>query len=217
MKNVLLSGFSEYGDYPANSAELVAKSLNGMELQGYQVHSRIFPATIPSTGTNRGLDLFNEADSLGSRAIISLGMSSDKKGLCVETRTANIIFNKKYCSPEQNGRAIYNSCQHGQKHDLDVSKWNINQFQSLCKSAGIFTEVSVEAGGFCCNHLMFQLFWTARIMRKHREIPWIYIHVPCSPEALPCTLKEFNQSGKITMSTEDMIRGLEILLSVAEI
>ncbi|MES2315100.1 MAG: hypothetical protein V4524_04170 [Patescibacteria group bacterium] len=211
MKNILISAFSAYGNYPANSSELAIRNLNGKVLSGFSVFTEIFSASIPED--DRGSLLFERALSINARGIISLGMGSEKIGLTVETCVINHINNAKYCPSHQNGRPIDSRQPYGEKIHLDLNRWNLLAFRKNCaKTAPLITTMSADAGGFCCNHLMYQLHRAHTTKPEFRWTPWIYIHIPCSPESITTTVEEFERSGKMTMSTTNVIKGLELLL-----
>ena len=174
----------------------------------------VFKACIP--GEDRGLYLLREACSSGASAIVCLGMGSLKKGLCVETHAANLIDNEQYCPPELNKKPIDPNRPYGEKLRVDLSPWNIDRLRATCVSAEIPTEVSADAGGFCCNHLMYQICRAQSAAPAYQKVPWIFIHVPCCPEAaLPTT--DYLYGRKTVMSVTSIISGLEILLREASL
>jgi pyrrolidone-carboxylate peptidase len=215
MKNIILSAFSRYGDYPANSSELVAESLQGTVPAGYLVHTEIFPATIPD-GENRGASLLNAAASLNASGIVCLGMASKKRSLCIETIARNITYGK-YCPPELEENPINSDNPLGEQLPIDLYSWQIKKYRNICQRARISVRFSCDAGGFCCNHLMYQMEDLRLRNESFRSIPWIFMHIPCSPEAVPPSVEAFTAAGKVTMSVNDMVRGVEILLANASI
>ena len=209
MKTVILSAFKAFGDYPVNSTEVIAKQLNGEVFSGFKVRSAIFSASIPQN--DHGVILRGLVGRFGAIAIVSMGMASEKKGLCVESVATNRIYNEKYC-PRLNGTPVDGHMRYGELREVDLLQWNISAFQRACRSEGIpVTEVSNDAGGFCCNHLMYQVLVAPIVWRGFRNVPFVFLHTPCSPEAVP-DRDSFVRAGKITMTTAQITRGLELLL-----
>ena len=141
-------------------------------------------------------------------------MASEKTGLCLETATHNKI-QSKYCSEEMNGTPINADLRYGAQITLDTVPWNVATFISECRRQNVsMMPPSTDAGGFCCNHLMFQL---AMLQRSgHFRIPFVFLHVPCSPEAV--TDQETNRaSGKILMPIAEVVKGIGILLESASL
>lgn len=215
MKNILISAFLPFGDYPENSSRQVVSLETNRGLCEYHVSPMYFAASIPNI--DRGLLLLNAAQYTGTRGIICLGMASQKKGLCLETRTSNLVQNVKYCRPNQNGKPVDLSRPLGECLEIDLSKWNVDKFETLCQNTGIPSERSQDAGGFCCNHLMFQICSAQLRDSRLREIPWIYFHIPCTQEAVPVPPDEFIKAGKTTMALSDIYTGLIFLLRGASI
>src|ERR1700756_932049 len=98
MKTIIVTAFLPFGRYPANSSEKLARAIKGCWLSGYHVNIEVFPATIP--GYSRAESVLERAVALDAHGIISLGMASGKKGLCIEAQTVNRIESAQYCPPE---------------------------------------------------------------------------------------------------------------------
>ena len=129
MKTIILSGFGTFGNYPANTSEIVARALHAHTLGNYCVRSEIFPATIPSN--NRAQLLREKARWTTIRgdkvhAIVSLGMSSSARGLTIETLAQNRVDDTRYCTLDQIGtsRAADNLVQ---LHSWDVGGFGVRR------------------------------------------------------------------------------------------
>jgi len=214
MKRIFLSAFSVYGPYLANTTELVAQAIDGKVLAGSDIKTKVLPATIPPD--DRGVALFEEALGYGASAIIALGMSSTKMGPCVETVTANLIDSDKYC-PGLGKVRIDASQLYAARVPLDMRLWNIPGFVKAAREILVQVETSTDAGGFCYNHLMWQLHHAQLKDRRFASIPWIFLHVPCCREAVPEPVADFSCEGKVIMSVDRVIRSLEVLLANANI
>ncbi|MDO8492326.1 MAG: hypothetical protein Q7S34_01640 [bacterium] len=212
---ILLTGFRSFGLYRENSSEQVARALSSKKLSGYQIEPFLFSASIPGIA-KRGEEMFEQAMSHGYRAIISLGMASECRGIRIETIATNRIDSEKYC-PEISGTPV--DCTRGYRDELQINlrPWEVDEFYLQCWKQSIPVEFSHDAGGFCCNHLAYEcaLAQLKRI-RNENTVPFIFLHVPCCPEAVE-GLEGFAESGKVIMDTKTIIRGLEILLSGADL
>ncbi|MBP6858292.1 MAG: hypothetical protein KBC33_00455 [Candidatus Pacebacteria bacterium] len=215
MKTIILSAFTPYGNYPHNSTQIVAQLLDGKTIGQYRIKSIIFKACIPAPGEDRGIRLLNEALELKAHCIISLGMASQKKGLTIETCTFNRVDCAEYCLPEINGTRIDTEAAYDNELKLDLAIWDLEQFRHICSMERLRVDFSNNPGGFCCNHLMYQLQSAQIRYSRYSHIPWIYFHVPCSPECVPEPIQEFRKAGKVTMEKDHIVLGLELLLSGA--
>lgn len=213
MKTVILTGFMPFGQYQSNLSEQVALFLDGKIIGDYRIASIIFAADIPPY--NRGEEIFMRAQRIKASGIISLGIGSEKKGFCVELVARNFISNQVYC-PELSGKPINDNRPIGEKLPLDLSPWNIPAFYGTCQDAGLVTEISDDCGGFCCNHLAYQVRLAQTLASFADYVPFIYMHIPCAVEDVSNPV-EFAKQGKTTMDLETVTKGLTILLSNASL
>lgn len=213
MKTIVLSAFDVFGDYIANSTQLLANRINGTEIGGYHVSAYILSAHIPTY--DRGVLLLDKARDLNAQGIISLGMSSAVLGPAVERRAVNMV-NSKYCRPEDNSQVISSAHALGEWFDMDMSGWNVDAFISQCQSHGIFASQSSDPGAFCCNHLMLQAHLARLGDQRYSKIPIIFLHLPCTRQ---CVLNpdSFLSSGKQFMDLESMIVAMRILLETSSL
>jgi len=143
-------------------------------------------------------------------------MASGKRGLCIETRTINAIKNEKYC-PESSGQPIDSRFAHKQVLDLDLRQWHIDDLLiGREKTEWPPIKVSTNPGGFCCNHLIWQLRAAQLEDVVCASIPFIFIHIPCSPECVGGNM-EFKRQRKVTLKVADIIHGLETILENASL
>lgn len=215
MKTIILSAFKKFGDYTANSTELVAERLDGFQVGDFVIHSILFSAEIPEE--NRGIALFSTAQKLSAKGIISLGMASEKTGLCIEQVVTNKIHNTKYCHPSINETAIDVNRPYGEQIRMRLRPWNLSLFKSECarKNISIMPD-SKDTGGFCCNHLAYQARVAQIGSEAWSEIPFIFIHTPCSPETL-LDVQKFYSSGKTTKPVEEISEGIRTLILNAKL
>ncbi|MES2215924.1 MAG: hypothetical protein V4481_01350 [Patescibacteria group bacterium] len=216
MKHILITGFGPFGPYPQNCTEIFARRHDGNLLAGYRIHSMVFEANIPDH--NRGAQVMAAAQEIDACAIVALGMASTKSGLCIETVTRNRILNEKYCPAALNNTLVDPSRPFNEELELDVRRWDPPTVRQKCFSLGLHVETSRDPGGFCCNHLMYQMAVREREIQasegpKARRIPWVYVHVPCTEECLP---QNMNGSRPKTVLTFEMLeKGLRLLIGNA--
>lgn len=215
MAHLVVSGFDRFGPYRENPSEIVCGRLNGRRLLGFEVTSQVFRCEIADH--DRGRQLLGMAAELGARGIVCLGVASEKTGLCVESKARNGIDNQKYCLPEQVGTKVDASAEYGATVDVDLAAWNFGPFRDRCIAQGVpVMELSIDAGGFCCNQLLYQLTSARLGGIKDLATPYIFIHVPCSPESVADSAT-FKAGGKVLMSIDKVIEGVKLLLETASL
>ncbi|MCF7860095.1 hypothetical protein K9M09_00525 [Patescibacteria group bacterium] len=183
MNKILITGFERFGVYKENITEIISRKI--LELPNYSLEYLIFPVRIFSNGAeNYGKQIVAKAKEINAKAIISLGMGSDIKGLRVESRAVNWVENAKYCIPSEQRRVIDNSLSSKAALDIDLNKWNIPKIFSAFTEMNITYEpkISTDANSFCCNALMFRTLQAIQL--EDCSIPYIYLHLPCSRHAI---------------------------------
>ncbi len=213
MKTIIVSGFRRFGTYRSNPTETLAGRLHETSLSGYRVIPVVYDANIPKD--DRGEKLLALAHQLDASGIISLGVDSQKRGLCVERIARNIILNAKYCPPELQNTRVDATRSLGEELNLHRGPWALYNFQRLCAERHIPTEISHDAGGFCCNHLAYQVL-AAQKRGIVPAMPFIFIHVPCSPESIADT-STFQKEDKVALDIRVMAAGIENLATVADL
>lgn len=215
-KTLIISAFDgDFGDYLKNTSEIVAGKLHKSLLAGYRIESVVFPCRIPSGSENRGELLSAMAKEHNASAILSLGMSSASTGFWFETRARNELHQEKY-HPNKERVPVDPSRPLDEVLHLNFSPWNFETFKREWESTRICSaELSSDTGGFCCEHLAYQVL-VAQLRRVPEErLPYAFVHLPCCPEAVGNPIV-FLRIGKILLMTEAAERGLRELLKFAQ-
>jgi pyrrolidone-carboxylate peptidase len=213
MRTIIFTGFRPFGTYKANATGMVATQIGGTKMGGFKIASVLYETTISKK--NRGAELFAYAKLTNAAAIVSMGMASEKTGLCVEAVAVNRIYHSKYVTGEDNNKPVDASRPYLENLGLDLAPWNVDAFSNRCRAKSIpVMAPSSESGGFCCNQLMYQ--YRVEQLTRGRQIPFIFFHVPCCPEAVSDPIA-FAEAGKVTMETSKIIWGLEVLLEGASL
>jgi len=208
MKNILITGFRSFGKYKANSTEQFLKSHS--VLGDLYLHSFIFSAsTFANDAEDFGFEVVKTARALKAVAIISLGMASDVKGLRIETRAINWSAGK-YCLDFEKERKLNPLYPGWDTKEVNLKHWDIDfMFKNLTDLNIKFEkEMSDKAGTYCCNALMYRIL-TA--LGSASDIPYIFLHIPCSAEAV-ADLDDFAKDKDLI--TAETLQ--EILLVVSE-
>ncbi len=210
-KTIVFSGFHKYGDWLKNSSELVIERLHSQSITGVDVHSMIFDPIIPQV-TNRGEALFMLAQKVGAAGVVSLGMSSEAKGLQIVVIARNKVGGKYVPDALAGTRISTSMTSDAPLANTSIGKWRITNFRQKCQEEKLaVADPSYDAGGFVCNHLLWQL---CAAQTEEIAVPFVFLHLPCTPECVPDNAL-FEREKKITMSVDQMIRGLELLLEYA--
>ena len=196
---VLVTSFEPFGASPVNPTVEIA---------------RILASTTPAVGTRHYLTLpVVTGDAPGSAwhaaasairafepdAVVSLGESAKADRIHFERVAINL----------RDARIPDNSGVQLQDAPIDPSAQGANAYFSTtpmrtmadaCESAGVPATLSLSAGAFLCNELLYRLLWRAAEAREPR-LRAGFIHVPQLPE-------QAEARGGPSMSAEMSARGV---------
>ena len=200
---VIFTGFGRFGDYFFNPTERILRIIGGKIIAGYKIETFVFPAEISSRFAQL---VIQEAIMKKAKAIISLGLSSVVNGIRVESSCCNWVDNQKYVHPKNNERTVLCHYSEKEKIKLDQTFYNLKILEGELKNIGIPLEHSQDAGGFCCNALMFSLL---KVAQEEGEIfGFAFFHVPCVRECI----KPKHAKGKLFLTEQQLLAFVEIFL-----
>lgn len=171
-EKLLLTGFEPFGGDKINPSGEVAKSLDGAEIGGYQVVSRVLPV---EWGTARDLmeRFIDEVDPL---IILSVGLSAGRAEISVEKVAINYAGkgkdNRGNVSEQnyiiENGPAAYFATIPAEEVVEELNK------------KGIPARLSLTAGAYLCNYVFYSACHYVNSRGKRALVG--FIHVPALPE-----------------------------------
>jgi len=195
----LVTGFEPFGGEPVNPA-LEALRLLPARLGALEVATRVMPAVF-----GRSLDALE--DALGAvipDIVLCVGLAGGRAALSLERVAINI----------DDARIPDNSGQ--QPIDVPVvaggpaayfATLPLRAAVAALSDAGLPAAVSNSAGTFVCNHLFYGLMHLAATRRP--GLRGGFLHVPYLPS------QAARQDGAPSMALADIVRGIEIVLTVA--
>lgn len=210
-KKIILSGFGTFADYRANTSERTVQALHNQVLSGYRIIGKIFPCSIPQEGENRGEILLELAIKYRAAAIVSLGMASSSSGFQFERRAKNMLHNQKY-HPNFENVPVDRKRPITEELALNLTPWNFVMVKKEIELRSIgLVKISSDGGGFCCEHLAYEVLAQQMSQKIKDRLPFAFIHVPCFPKAVERP-SAFLRQGKVLVSIDAVIQGLEIIL-----
>ncbi len=211
MKAAILTGFEVFGKYAVNPTEILARSLAGEVVSGHLIRSMVFPTTVlvPHGARDAGTLIVDEAFLVDASVIISLGIDSGARGVRIERTCINWVENAKYCTQYENQKPLSDAHDPKERLPMPLQSWDFAGLSERLALAGIPLETSEDAGSYCCNALMYR---TRRSMKEcSLEIPFIFVHVPCTEEAV-ADMPDFDRASKVLFHQEDLATVVESLL-----
>jgi pyroglutamyl-peptidase len=195
----LVTGFEPFGGEPINAA-LEALGRLPPRLGALAITTRVLPAVF-----GEALDALEEAvRATEPDIVLCVGLAGGRSALSLERIAINIDDAR---IPDNKGR---------QPIDLPVvaggppayfTTLPIKAAVGALRDAGLPAIVSNSAGTFVCNHVFYGLMHLAATRRL--DLRGGFLHVPYLPS------QAARQDGAPSMALADIVRGIEIVLTVA--
>jgi pyroglutamyl-peptidase len=195
---VLITGFGAFPGARTNPTIEIVKRLAGsrrLRRLGIIVSGRIFPVVYGDIERR----LQQALEQIRPQAIIHLGLAGRRKALSIEARALNRIGQLRPDAVRRvsGSRTIAENAAHVLR-----SRWPLAKLRSAMGSTGAPTEISIDAGDYLCNQLLYSTL-------SSTDLAAGFIHVPKVGTRIsgPCDTKR-----KLTL--EAMVRAVEAAIIV---
>ncbi|MEO8603844.1 MAG: pyroglutamyl-peptidase I [bacterium] len=203
MDTILLTGFEPYGTTPINPAEQVARMLDGWDVEGARVVSRIVPNTFFTC-----VDQVTTAiEALRPDVVLMMGEFSGRAMLTVERLAQNLNDGSRYGLLDNDGRRLQGQMSVPGGPAAYYSTLPIRAMVTAMRQAGLPADISDAPGTFCCNHLMYGTLHHLAVKQLPIRAGWM--HLP----ALPEVAARVENLGMPSMSTETSAAGVRAALT----
>lgn len=205
MDTILLTGFGPYANTPHNPAEKLALALEGEEIAGARIVSRIVPGAY-----FRCIEATVEAiEQIKPQTVISFGEYPGRAMMTIERLAQNLNDCTRYNVTDTAG-----ACMQGQLTAPDgpaayYTSLPIRAMTQAMREAGVPTDISDTAATFCCNHLMYGVLH--HIAQNELPIRAGWVHLPQLPEVAAITEKLGNPSMSVNTMAKGMRAGIAAL------
>lgn len=170
----LVSGFEPFGGSRMNPSELVAKGLAEIQpVEGSQIDWVILPVD-----GLRAADQLLEAVRTGlPDAVLCLGEASQRPVVSIERVALNLL---DYRIPDNQGNLFQDQPVIPGAPAAYFATLPVRAMLDAVKVAGIPAELSLSAGSYLCNQVMFSLLHSLALQSPHTLGG--FIHLPSLPE-----------------------------------
>jgi len=169
---LLLTGFEPFGGDQVNPSWEVAKSLDGADIGGYPVVSRMLPVQWGTVKDN----IEAMIEEVRPLVVLSLGLAAGRPEISVEKVAVN------YTSKSKDNAGV-----------TPVDRWIVEggadayfatipaeQVVDDINKKGIPARLSLSAGAYLCNYAFYCASWYVRDRGLKTQVG--FIHVPATPE-----------------------------------
>ena len=206
MSTVLVTGYEAFGNTPVNPAELVAKRLDGAEIDGAKVVARVVPNTF-----FKSIDAVRAAiEEVQPETVVMMGVYGGRAMLTVERIAQNLNDGTRYELLDNDGYSMQDELTVPDGPAAYYTTLPIRAMVKAMRAAGIPADISDVAGTFCCNHLMYGILHHIAVNDLPIRAGWI--HLPHLPEV---AAREDNL-GAPSMSVETAAAGVAAAIAAIQ-
>lgn len=200
---VLVTGFGPYGNTPTNPAQLVAEAIDGTEVAGARVVSRIVPCVF--------FDAIAAAvaaiEEVGPDVVVMMGEFGGRAMLTVERIAQNFNDASRYGLADNDGKAPIDEKIVPDGPPACYATLPIRAMVRAMRDAGLPADISDAPGTLVCNHLMYGVLQHIEANALPIRAGWI--HLP----ALPSVAALEENLGMPSMTVETSRTGVEVAIA----
>ena len=197
---ILLTGFEPFDNSPINPSEQIVRTLANESIQGIQIETSVLPVDFKLGPTV----LLNAVKVSEPEAIFCLGQANRRAVISIERVAINLL---DFRIPDNAGNQVEDQPIELNGPAAYFTTLPVRKIFSVLKENGIPAELSLSAGTYLCNQVMFTLLHYLK--EQDLKIPAGFIHLPALPE------QAAQMKGSVpSMSLETMIRGIRLAIQV---
>lgn len=197
---ILLTGFEPFNKSPINPSKQVVETLAADGIPGITIETAILPVDV-----ERGPAVLLQAvDSTQPEAVLCLGQANRRAVISIERVALNLL---DFRIPDNAGNQISDRPVVSGAPAAYFTTLPVRRIYETLKGNGIPAELSLSAGAYLCNQVIYRLLH--HLQTQGKNIPAGFIHLPALPE------QAAQMKGSIpSMSVETMIQAVRMALSI---
>jgi len=194
-RRLLLTGFEPFGGSAINPSERVVQCLDASQFHGLE----IVPLILPVVGTVAPRRLLAALRRSDPAAVIMLGESAAATAVTLERVALNL---RDYRIPDNAGRRVRERPVVRGAPAAYFATLPLAPIRDRLHSAGVPCVLSLSAGAFLCNEVMFAALHSLR----DAAVPCGFLHLPRLPEQV------LGGRAAPSMGLELMTRGVRLAI-----
>jgi len=196
--HLLVTGFEPFGGSVVNPSEQAAAALAQTPPPGLI----ITPAILPVDRLQGPAALLTALKSTQPQVVICLGEASRRPAISLERVALNLL---DYRIPDNSGQTVIDEPVVPDGPAAYFSTLPLRAMLAAMQAAGVPAELSLSAGAYLCNQVMYTLLH--HLAETRRSIPAGFIHLPALPIQAAATSTPY-----ATQSLEMTLLGLRAAL-----
>jgi pyroglutamyl-peptidase len=168
VKKLLLTGFEKFLDFSSNPSEEIVLAFNQKKVGPFLCHSIILPVDFEKSPQI----LLQALESDEFDAVLSLGLAFSRDFLSLEKIAINLIDDVE--RKDNRGKIIEDQKILEKGENAYFSTLPLKRIQKGLNDEGFKSEISLSAGSFVCNLVMYRLLHSL----NEKQVPAGFIHLP---------------------------------------
>lgn len=193
---VLVTGFEPFGGVEDNPSRMILDALperlDDMELTKIE---------LPVVFAEAGPQIAATVATLAPDVVLSLGLFSGTTCLTLERVAINLA---EAFMPDNADEQPHNEPLVPGGPDGLFTTLPVHRMLEAIHSVGVPAQLSLSAGSYVCNQVMYMALHQARQMKPRPRVG--FMHVPLTPELA------VNRRNRASLALADMLRGIEAAL-----
>lgn len=195
--NILVTAFDPFGGDDTNSSEIV------LNLLPEKIENAIInKMVVPTVYIECGKAAYDEAVKNDCDVIIALGQAGGSEAIRVETVGINYALANL---ADNRGRTIYGEKLFPEGEGAYFSNLPVKSIEKNIASLGFKCNLSVSAGGFVCNSMLYTLLKKANEEKKNIKCGFIHLPYCESQKKAGFSMKESDIALCVTKAIETVI------------
>lgn len=199
---ILITGFEPFGGSRINPSEQVVGALSAIELPGISLRTAVLPVD-RVRGPQALLDILKRKRA-APQAVVCLGEAARRPAVSIERVAVNLL---DYRIPDNAGGQVQDEPVIPGGPAAYFSTLPVRAMLDALLAYGIPAELSLSAGTFLCNQMMYTVLHT--LAEQGSSIPAGFVHLPMLPgqaASAPAPMP--------SMSFETSLKAVMLLLGV---
>jgi pyroglutamyl-peptidase len=198
MKKILVTGFEPFDGSQLNPSEEIVKALHITQIDGIELYTHVLPVDRHQAPGK----IIALTEQWSPDIILLLGEATGRSVVSIERLAINLM---DYRIPDNKGNRVEDEPIILDGPAAYFVSLPVKRIYEKIKNEGIPVELSLTAGAFLCNQVLYQvLHW---LSDKNHKVLAGFIHVPSLPEQV-CRRGTVSPS----MSLETSLRAVRVAL-----
>jgi pyroglutamyl-peptidase len=199
----LVTGFQPFGGSPVNPSELLVERLQTRGVPGLDLHTIVLPVVGGTAAGSAWATLRPMLDSLRPEAVVCLGEAHTREAISLERVAVNL---RDYRMADNAGTQVRDEPIVAEGPAAHFATLALREMCEASRKANAPCELSLSAGAFLCNEIMYRVLEYARTAGAPARAG--FVHLPQLPQQ-----HALRPSPAAPMTLEAMESGVRGMLS----